>query len=430
LPVRLSLSNTTYLVFSNNNFEEKYMKLNKILLSLLSAGVLVSPMAYATNGDEMMAIGSANSALGGTGVANYVGADSAWANPAMLGKSKGSEVVGGVNIFRPLVTNTGMGGKETGSSVDNSYIPDLSYSSRVDDSWSYGLAVAGTSGMGVNYTTATQTAFVKAQDNLQGLRAMLTLAYNGSNYGVGLSPLYQLSSLMLSYDATAGGGASVNQLKKTDSNASVGYSVGGYYDVVPTFTVAASYQSQLKASYGTQISKAATGFNTTLTDDLDQPAQIKAGVAFTVADGLILTADYKQIQWGQANGYKDFNWTDENVYALGAKYSGSGYWMGLGYNNSNNPIQQGSGTVYKSAVINMFNNMFFPAVITDSYTLGGGYSLSSALSLEGAVVYSPQVTTTTNISAVMTAFGQPAGTYTNTTTHSQQSAEVSLRYKF
>jgi long-chain fatty acid transport protein len=378
----------------------------------------------------MMAIGSANSALGGTGVANYVGADSAWANPAMLGKSKGSEIVGGLNVFRPMVTNTGTGntvvaGTAVGSSVDNSLIPDLSYSSRIDDSFSYGVAVGGTSGMGVNYTTASQSTHIKASDNLMGMRAVLTLAYNGSNYGVGLSPLYQLSSLMLAYDQT--GGASVNQQKKTNSNASVGYSVGGYFDVAPTFTVAASYQSPLKASYGTQITDAAKGFQLTgLTDDLDQPAQVKAGIAYTVADGLVLTADYKQIQWGQANGYKDFNWKDENVYALGAKYSGSGYWMGLGYNNSNNPIEQMNGASLQGAKINLFNNLFFPAVITDSYTLGGGYSLSSALSLEGAVVYSPEVTTTAGISA-LSIWGMGP---TNITKHSQESAEVSLRYKF
>jgi long-chain fatty acid transport protein len=408
------------------------MKLNKILVSLLSAGVLVSPMAYATNGDEMMAIGSANSALGGTGVANYVGADSAWANPAMLGKSKGSEVVGGINIFRPLVTNNGLGSKDTGSSVDNSYIPDLSYSSRVDDSFSYGLGMAGVSGMGVNYTTATPASsgafnFVKAQDNLMGLRMMLTLAYNGSNYGVGFSPIYQLSSLMIAYDSSpfvAAGGSAVNQLKNSTTSSNAGYLVGGYYDVMPALTVAASYQSQIQASYGTQISDAAKGFGLKFTNDLYQPAQIKAGVAYTVADGLALTMDYKQIQWGQANGYKDFNWVDQNVYALGAKYSASSYWLGLGYNNANNPIQALSGTTQTSAAINVFNNLFFPAVITDSYTLGGGYSLSNSLSVEGAAVYSPQVTTT------VTTSGLGAGVASNTTTHSQQSVSASLRYKF
>jgi long-chain fatty acid transport protein len=379
-------------------------------------------MAYATNGDEMMAVGSQSTALGGTGVANYMGADSMWANPAMLGKSKGSEVVGGVNVFKPMVTNDGFfGNATTGSSVNNSYIPDLSYASRIDDSWSYGVGMAGVSGMGVDYSSAS-TPFLKAQDNLMGLRVMLTLAYNGSNYGIGLSPIYQLSSLMLSYDGSAYGYATVNQVKNTTSSSNAGYLVGGYFDVMPSLTVAAAYQSQIQASYGTQISAAASGFGLSFTNDLYQPAQIKAGVSYAVADAVTLTLDYKQIQWSQANGYKDFNWQDENVYALGAKYSGGGYWLGLGYNNSNNPIAALSGSTSAGAATNMFNNLFFPAVIQDSITLGGGYDLTKSFALEGAVVYSPEVKTTVSISKLTGG--------SNTTKHSQEAAEVSLRYKF
>ncbi len=86
------------------------MSVKKIAASLFSLGMVAAPFAHATNGDEMMAVGSQSTALGGTGVANYIGAESLWANPAMLGKSKGSEVTGGVNLFKPKVTNTGMPG--------------------------------------------------------------------------------------------------------------------------------------------------------------------------------------------------------------------------------------------------------------------------------------------------------------------------------
>ena len=75
------------------------MRNTRIALSTLIAGSLLSPLAYATNGDEMMAVGSQSTALGGTGVAHFMGADSVWANPAMLGKAKGAEGTGGVNLF-------------------------------------------------------------------------------------------------------------------------------------------------------------------------------------------------------------------------------------------------------------------------------------------------------------------------------------------
>jgi hypothetical protein len=45
---------------------------------------MTSSVAHATNGDTMMAVGAENTALGGTGVAHFVGAESTFANPAIM----------------------------------------------------------------------------------------------------------------------------------------------------------------------------------------------------------------------------------------------------------------------------------------------------------------------------------------------------------
>ena len=73
--------------------------------------------------------------------------------------------------------------------------------------------------------------------------------------------------------------------------------------------------------------------------------------------------------------------------------------------------------------MNFFNNMMFPGIVKDSYTLGGGYSISKALDIEASAVVSPEVKKTVDISAF-------PGATTNTTTHSQQAYSMSLRYKF
>lgn len=412
------------------------MKMNKLVVSLIAAGVIVSPVAYATNGDEMMAVGSQSTALGGTGVANFVGAESLWANPAMLGKSKGAEVTGGVNLFKPKVANTGMpGGVSSDSSSNTSYIPDVSYSRRLDENLSYGVAMAGIAGMGVDFTGANPATHIKAKSALSILRVVLDVAYNKDNYGLGFAPIFQSGSLMLSYN----NGAAYNAAEKKDSSTGFGFAMGGYVNATSAVTVAAAYQSKIGAKYGTQISGAGAGFGlmtggagAPFGDNLDQPAQMKLGVALAAAPNLTLTADYKVIQWSSAAGYKDFNWKDQNILAIGAKYAANGYWLGVGYNNANNPISPTAapGTVYRDAAVNMFNNMFFPAVVTNSYTFGGGYDVSKSLALEGSVVITPEVKTIADISTVAMAGGAPAGTYTNTTTHSQQAFEVSLRYKF
>jgi long-chain fatty acid transport protein len=411
-------------------------------LSTLIAGSLLSPLAYATNGDEMMAVGSQSTALGGTGVAHFMGADSVWANPAMLGKAKGAEVTGGVNLFKPKVTNTGLANNGAGNSTaDTSYIPDVSYARRINDSLTYGVAMAGIAGMGVDYTGASPTlGLVSAKSELSILRVIVDVAYNQDNYGLGFAPIFQSGSLMLSYNNGNPGG-NINPGQSKDSSTGFGFALGGYYNATPAVTVAAAYQSKIAAKYGTQISAAGAGFGLVagsplgapFGDDLDQPAQMKVGVSFAAAESFTLTADYKVIQWSSAAGYKDFAWKDQNILAIGAKYAANGYWLGLGYNNANDPIgtlpaSSTATSEYRNAAINMFNNMFFPAIVTNSYTFGGGFDISNALAIEGAVVITPEVKKTVDINALNAP--APGAAPTNTTTHSQRAYEVSLRYKF
>lgn len=404
------------------------MRENKILVSLLiAAGVAVSPVSYAvTNGDEMMAVGAESMALGGTGVAHYVGAESTFANPAMLGKSTGTEVTGGIVLFKPDVTNTGFTATTPATSSANAfYVPDFSYSSRINDSLSYGVAMAGIGGMGVDYSGSGAT-YANAKTSLSILRIVPTIAYNKDNYGIGFSPVIQYGALGISY-ATA----NVSRGNGTTKTTGIGFNLGGYYNISSAMTVAAAYDSAINMNYAPQLSSAGTGFQQTFGDNLEQPAQIKTGIAYDFANNIILTADYKLIKWSNAAGYKEFGWKDENVVAIGGKYSGSGYWLGLGANLSNNPIgvfANNLGTTNgQNGVGNFFNNLMFPAIAKNSYTFGGGYSLTKGLELDGAYVMSPKVTSTVDASA---AQGNAAGTNYNTTTHSQQSYSVSLRYKF
>lgn len=402
------------------------MRLKKLVVSMFAAGVIVSPLAHATNGDTMMAVGSENTALGGTGVAHYVGAESAFANPAMLGKSTGKEVTGGIVLFRPKVTNDGMGGVAASSAANTSYIPDISFSNRISDSLSYGVAMAGIAGMGVDYTGAPQATHFLSKTNLSILKIVPTIAYNTENYGLGFSPVLQYGSLAISYN-------NINPGQGASSNTGYGFAMGGYYNTSPALTLAAAYNSKIKMSYGTQLSAAGAGFGQVFPDTLDQPAEIKAGISYAAPNNFTVTADYRLIQWASAGGYKEFGWKDQTVVGLGGKYAGEGYWIGAGYNYSKNPIGvfangvPANATNGQNGVGNMFNNLMFPGIIASSYTFGGGYTLNKSFDLAGSIVYSPKVTSTVDISDP--ARRVPGSLY-NTTTHSQQSYSVSLRYKF
>lgn len=399
----------------------------KILVSMLAAFGIAPTLAYATNGDAMMAVGSQNTALGGTGVAHYVGAESAFANPAMLGKSAaGSEVTGGITWFNPKVTNDGMSGGAVvaNSSATNNFIPDVSYSMRASDNLTYGIGMAGIAGMGVDYSGANAATHMAAKTSLSIMKVIPTIAYNTESFGIGFSPILQYGSLAISYTGN-------NPGNTANSDTNFGFSLGGYVNA-GSATLAASYFSAIKMVYGKQLSNAGLGFGQTFADRLDQPAELKAGISLAASDSVTLTADVREIQWGSAAGYREFGWMNQTVAAIGAKYAGEGYWLGLGYNSANNPIgvyANGTMTPYgnNGGVVNMFNNLMFPATIKDSFTFGAGYSMSNQLSLEGSVMYAPKVTTRVDISdAAMMA---PGSLY-NTTTHSQQAVSLSLRYKF
>jgi len=408
------------------------MKMNKIVVTLIAAGILASPLAQAvTNGNEMMAVGSQSTALGGTGVANFIGAESTFANPAMLGKSKGREVTGGLNYFTPNVSSTGMpGAPYIDSTADTNYIPDVSYSNRMDDKMTWGIAMAGIAGMGVDYTDASLAlGHIKAKTDMSILRIIPTFAYNDKQYGVGVSPVFQYGTLGISYDTTGSpGGGPYNAAQNKDSATGWGINLGGYYNVTPEVTVGAAYQSEIATSYGKQISGAGAGFGlfsgspfgAAFGDDMNQPAQVKLGVAYSMGN-ITVTADYKTIMWGSAKGFKDFGWENQDIMALGAKYSGNNYWVGAGYNHGKDPIKPKATGVYRDDAIDLFNNLFFPAIVKTTFTLGGGYDISKDMTIEGVYAMSPEYE---KVVAVANFGG------TNSTKHSQQTIEVSLRYKY
>jgi long-chain fatty acid transport protein len=417
------------------------MKTTNHILATAIATLFIAPAAFATNGTNMTGVSAQANAMGGTGTAAYFGAENVIINPAMIGKVQGTEFAFGGTLFKPSVSNDGLMGNTTSkanSSADTFMIPTISLASRINENLTFGLGMYGTSGMGVNYKNATGAvgSLIAAQSQLQIMRIVPTIAYNTANAGVGFSPIIQYGALDINYDSTGlpGGG---NKGSGVSSDLGYGFTLGGYYDLSKQFTLGAAYTSAINMNYKNQLSTAGAGFNLTLDDHLEQPAEVKVGAAYTMGN-IMLTGDLKQIRWSEAKGYKDFNWQDQNVIALGLKYSGTGYWVGVGYNKADNPIKAmnasaaGLPGTYNGGATNMFNNVFFPATTENHFSFGGGYDLTKSVSLDAAVVYAPQVTTTVDTTAVTTAMlgaGAPTSS-SNTTSHSQMAYTVSARYKF
>jgi len=408
--------------------------------------------AFATNGDELIGLGAQSRALGGTGTAAYFGSENALINPALLGKSQGTEFAFGGTLFMPNVkASSDITGMPSNKKSDNdlNVIPEVSMFHRINDNWTFGIGMYGTAGMGVDYrdhdnigTGSDADGLMHGYTSLQLMKFAPTLAYNQDNFGIGFAPVIQYGALDINYigpEGPVGNG--------TSTDLGFGVNIGGYFDVNDQLTLALAYQSAIDMEYKGQLTTAADGFGigpngmqTITSNKLEQPAQIKLGVAYTVNNWL-LTADYKQIKWGSANGYKTFNWDDQDVFGIGARYNGDNYWVGFGYNYGKDPIKVLGGSenpmlAYSNQAVDMFNNHLFPAVVESHYTVGGGYAIGKNMMLEGALVYAAKRNKTVDTTAVSSMMamnmGAPQGIYpsSHTTKHSQLGITVSLRTNF
>jgi long-chain fatty acid transport protein len=442
------------------------MKMTRIALAIATAAMVSTPV-LATNGDVLIGLGAQSRALGGTGTAAFFGSENALINPALLGKSQGSEFSIGGTAFMPNVEASTDVASQTGpvsqtSDNDLNVIPEVSMSTRINENLTFGLGMFGSAGMGVDYRDngglpagapnapaaadrgADGTGLFNGYSNLQLMKFAPSLAYNQDNFGIGFAPVIQYGSLDINYmkydtKNTADSGADdtlTNVGNGMSTDLGFGYNIGGYFDVSKDLTIALAYQSAIEMEYDDQITVAAGGFGLTqFTDKLEQPAEIKIGAAYTMGN-IMLTADAKQIKWGDAEGYSDFGWEDQNVFALGAKYSADKYWVGAGYNFGEDPITEADATTYAGQATNMFNNHFFPGVVESHMTFGGGYSLSKNMMLEAAVVYAPEVEKTIDTGLISNAFSEtPSATpsadaTSHTVKHSQLGYTVSVKMNF
>ncbi|MBN2867007.1 MAG: outer membrane protein transport protein [Thiotrichales bacterium] len=411
------------------------MKKTQLTLAIAAAAMVsTSTPVLATNGDNLIGLGAQARAMGGTGTAAFFGSENALTNPGLLGKSVGTEFAIGGTVFMPDVnaeTNVAGVAASADSDADLNIIPEVSLSTRLDDNLTFGLGIFGSAGMGTDYRE--NPGLFNGYSNLQIMKFAPSLAYNEGNFGIGFAPVIQYGALDVNYSAPDGS----NVGNGMSSDLGFGFNLGGYFDVNENLTLALAYQSKIDMEYEGQMSTAAGALGVQgITDKLTQPAEIKVGVAYT-QDNWMLTADAKQIKWSSAEGYKQFNWDDQNVFAVGAKYMGDGYWLGAGFNSGSDPIGVLSDTSYQNQAINLVNNHFFPAIVEKHVTAGGGYNINKNMAIDLALTYALEVDKTVNTGIVsdVLANGTSAGSFpvdatSHTTTHSQLGYTVSLRMNF
>ena len=259
----------------------------------------------------------------------------------------------------------------------------------------------------------------RAKTNLVVMKIVPSVAYAVNDMSFSFAPIIQYGSLDISYN----NGSPIGNGKSEDFG--LGYKVGASYDLNSYLRLGATYQSSIKMKYDNTISTASTPFflggyvPSVIGDNLEQPEEFGIGLSYDIND-FTFSADYKRVNWSKADGYKDFGWVDQDIYALGAKYEKNGRWFAVGYNHAKNPITNYAGVNATEQVMNTFNYILFPATQEDHYTIGAGTQVTQNLSLDFNIVYG-----TNN---KITAVGFRGGAIN--VEHQETSATVSAKYIF
>jgi long-chain fatty acid transport protein len=360
--------------------------------------------------------------MGGVSIGMSHGAESGLANPATITTVKGTEISFGGTIFMPDVeTDVGMGQGSLKSDADLSVIPEVAIAQNLGNGFSWGIGMFGTAGMGTDYRDEGTSAMgyvdgnFNMVTNLQLMQFAVPVAYKVGGFSIGVAPVLQYGSLDINFNNGANVGSGVSQ------DFGVGYNVGATY-AEEGLMLGASYKSAIDMNYDKVISTAASQFGlTSITDNLEQPAEIGVGASYTFA-GNTIAVDYKRIQWSNAKGYKDFGWEDQDVYMIGYQFAQDSWAVRAGYNYAKSPIKEQNGATPAGAALNMLNLLGFPAIVEQHYTVGGSYSLSKATSVDLAYVYVPEAKETFSTAGI--------GMSTITTKHSQDALSMQVNFAF
>jgi long-chain fatty acid transport protein len=407
----------------------------RTLGKLIALSLVTSTMLHATNGDNLIAVGTKARGMGGVSIAMSHGAESGITNPALITSVESSEIGFGGTVFMPDVKTTFEGDMEYTSDADLSLIPGVSIAHKVDNNWYVGIGMWGTAGMGTDYSDAANPMSANNLNmvtNLQLMQFAVPIAYKTEGLSLAVAPVVQYGNLDINYDMTVIGGGPVGAGIAQDFG--FGYNLGLAYEVGNGLTLGAMYKSSIEMSYDNQLSTA-TGpfvmmgiFPAPMADDLEQPEEYGVGFAYEMGQHTF-AFDYKKIKWSEAKGYKDFGWEDSDVYAVGYQYTENEWTVRLGYNRASSAVVElpNADTVAPYAALNFFNLLGFPATVEEHYTVGASYEFTNSFSVDLAYVYSPETTDTFDISA-LGAYGIASPSIS--TSHAQDAISFQLAYKF
>ena len=438
------------------------MKKHTIRTALLTMAALLPAASFATNGDNMIAIGGKSRAMGGLSIAYPQDAITAvFGNPASLCFTKfcpSTQGDLGMTLFMPEVTaevTNPMNPSETIKSYSDDGvfpIPSIGWAKPFgeDNRGRFGLAAYGVSGLGVDYRDeiiggtlgdlappgflppSFQSAPIIAGSftSLQIMKISPSVAWQvAPNMSVGAALHLDYAILDMGQGESGGFGA--------------GFQLGMVYRPTEATSIGFVYVSPQEVTHDEVVNMGA-GFQDL---SLEAPQQIGVGVAYEIDEGrLMVGADLKWINWAHAVGYQDFGWENQTVLALGMQYEAIEDKLVLraGFNYCNNPVQENNGwdgsfdfnTGYPNSMKSVqgivmptyfyetFRIIGFPAIVEKHITFGMTYHVSEKFAMSLAFMKALEE------ELVETGIGPTGAPTTLKSTLSEMSFELGLSWKY
>ena len=386
--------------------------------------LLISASAFATNGYQLIGIGSYQKSLGGAVTALPGSNMTAVTNPAGMMRI-GHRADFSMEAFMPdrSADFTAFGGGIADSSSEIYGIPAIGWNGPVGsrDDVVFGGGMYGTSGMGVDYGSTLMQPPVQGvspgvywdgYSSIAFWQMAPSLAWQaadklslGASVNIDFQQVSFQQRMMADSNGDGQGDMVINNfdLSRGASAFGFGISLGILYDFNDLVTLGASYKSkqfftdlEYQLAYG-DIDMSAFGGGPlpagTYKLDLDFPQQAAVGIAVHATKAFTIAVDVKWINWSDTmetlavagpEGIQvpmDPGWDDQVVFAMGLAYKvNDRFNLRAGFNYGESPIDEQSAA----------NNLILPAVVETHYTVGVDYRLDDHWDIGCHYMYVPK----------------------------------------
>lgn len=270
----------------------------------------------------------------------------------------------------------------------------------------FGFAAYGISGLGADYreTSLDQPAYY----DVSHLFALPPGSMNGplvqgEFVELGVWKVAPSLALQLNNKLSAGFSAHINSStldlrSGRSSEYGYGFQIGGLYKFTDRISLGLTYISPQKVKHENIKDFDSDGVADNL--ELESPAQINTGIAVEVKPGIwAFEFDLKWFNWSDAEGYKDFDWDDQWVFAVGTQFKPTkNISLRVGYNYGKNPVKEHENFVGTAPVViqgkilptyyfETFRMIGFPAIVEHHLTLGISYEFLENIVLHAGCLY-------------------------------------------